>query len=146
MEFDDFDGQVAARGRNPAVAVADGTPGAMRKSTAAYGWADGASAPASATPSSGRNDELAVILGLRFCPNLLHCLDALAHPFEAGGVHCSMVLRLASAELKNSEPLSPRDEQKTFSTGGSRPRVAGGAAIVREERHARFTSFGVHTD
>jgi hypothetical protein len=35
LEFDDFDGQVAARRRNPAVAVADGTPGAMWKSAAA---------------------------------------------------------------------------------------------------------------
>ncbi len=40
LEFDDFDGQVAARGRNPAVAVADGTPGAMWKAPPPWmgGW------------------------------------------------------------------------------------------------------------
>ena len=97
-----------ARIRDPSIAVADRTPRAVRESAANDDRRLRLLHRLRPSPHLREVDDLAVIFGLGFGPDLRHRLDLLAHfleaRFEDGAVIFNFVLVPAAADAKQKPP------------------------------------------
>src|SRR4051812_35823691 len=108
-EFWQFGSEVATCRGNPAIAIADCATGAVRKRTSDMDWRVGLGHGVWPRHHRIELDELPVILGLVFHPDLLHRLDGLPHALETGGVYRSVVLHFILV------PATADPEQETTS-------------------------------